>query len=100
MKYLLTFVVEQSGMEDASPEEIRQAMEAWSRFDNEASSWRASSSRTPPRPGATPSRPPRVSTSWTFVTIGWWPSGSSSRTWRLSPVDESGVPCGARAPAP
>lgn len=36
MKYLLTFVVEPGGMEDASPEEMREAMEAWSAFDNEA----------------------------------------------------------------
>jgi hypothetical protein len=36
MKYLLTFVVEQGGMGDASPEERQQAMEAWSAFDNEA----------------------------------------------------------------
>jgi hypothetical protein len=37
MKYLLSFVVEEGGMEDASPEEMREAMERWSAFDREAS---------------------------------------------------------------
>ena len=36
MKYLLAFVVEEGGMDDASPEEIKAAMDAWSAFDNEA----------------------------------------------------------------
>lgn len=36
MKYLLTFVVEPGGMEDTPPEEMREAMEAWNAFDNEA----------------------------------------------------------------
>jgi hypothetical protein len=36
MKYLLSFVVEEGGMEDASPEEMREAMERWSAFDQEA----------------------------------------------------------------
>jgi hypothetical protein len=36
MKYLLTFVVERGGMEDASPEEMREGIEAWSAFDDEA----------------------------------------------------------------
>jgi hypothetical protein len=36
MKCLLTFVVEPGGMEDATPEEMREAMEAWSAFDSEA----------------------------------------------------------------
>jgi hypothetical protein len=36
MKYLLSFVVEEGGMEDASPEEMRDAMERWSAFDQEA----------------------------------------------------------------
>jgi hypothetical protein len=35
MKYLLSFVVEEGGMEDATPEEMREAMEAWSAFDDE-----------------------------------------------------------------
>jgi hypothetical protein len=36
MKYLLSFIVEESSMEDASPEEMREAMERWSAFDDEA----------------------------------------------------------------
>jgi hypothetical protein len=36
MRYLLSFVVEEGGMEDASPEEMREAMERWSAFDQEA----------------------------------------------------------------
>jgi hypothetical protein len=36
MKYLLSFVVEEGGMEDASPEEMRESMERWSAFDEEA----------------------------------------------------------------
>jgi hypothetical protein len=36
MKYLLSFVVEKRSMEDASPEEMREAMERWSAFDQEA----------------------------------------------------------------
>jgi hypothetical protein len=36
MKYLLSFVVEEGAMEDASPEEMREAMERWSAFDEEA----------------------------------------------------------------
>jgi hypothetical protein len=35
MKYLLTFVVEPGGFENASPEEMREGIEAWSAFDNE-----------------------------------------------------------------
>jgi hypothetical protein len=37
MRYLLTFVVEQRGVDDASPEEMKAGIEAWSAFDNEAS---------------------------------------------------------------
>jgi hypothetical protein len=36
MKYLLSFVVEEGGMEDASPEEMREAMDRWTAFDREA----------------------------------------------------------------
>jgi hypothetical protein len=36
MKYLLTFIVDQSAMGESSPEEMREAMEAWSAFDSEA----------------------------------------------------------------
>jgi hypothetical protein len=36
MKYLLTFIVDQSRMQDASPEEMKEAMERWNAFDNEA----------------------------------------------------------------
>jgi hypothetical protein len=36
MKYLLSFVVEERSMEDASPEEMRDAMERWNAFDREA----------------------------------------------------------------
>jgi hypothetical protein len=36
MKYLLSFVVEEGGMEDASPEKMKEAMERWSAFDREA----------------------------------------------------------------
>ena len=35
MKYLLTFVVEEGAM-DSSPEEMREALERWSAFDEEA----------------------------------------------------------------
>jgi hypothetical protein len=35
MKYLLTFVVEEGAM-DGSPEEMREALERWSAFDQEA----------------------------------------------------------------
>jgi hypothetical protein len=37
MKYLLSFVVEERSIEDASPEERKEAMERWSAFDTEAS---------------------------------------------------------------
>ena len=36
MKYLLSFVVEESGMDDVSPEERKAAMERWNAFDTEA----------------------------------------------------------------
>jgi hypothetical protein len=36
MKYLLTFHVDQRLMADATPEEMREAMDAWKRFDAEA----------------------------------------------------------------
>jgi hypothetical protein len=36
MKYLLTFVVEERTMGNASPEEMREAMERWRAFDEEA----------------------------------------------------------------
>jgi hypothetical protein len=36
MKYLMSFIVEEGAMEDASPEEMREALERWSAFDDEA----------------------------------------------------------------
>ena len=36
MKYLLSFIVEERTMEDASPEEMQEAMERWRAFDEEA----------------------------------------------------------------
>jgi hypothetical protein len=36
MKYLLSFVVDEDAMEAASPEEMREGMERWSAFDEEA----------------------------------------------------------------
>jgi hypothetical protein len=36
MKYLLSFVVEERGTDDASPEEMKEAMERWNAFDREA----------------------------------------------------------------
>jgi hypothetical protein len=36
MKYLLTFVVEEGAMEDASPEEMQESLERWSAFDRDA----------------------------------------------------------------
>jgi hypothetical protein len=36
MKYLLTFIVEESRLQDSSPEEMKDAMERWNAFDREA----------------------------------------------------------------
>jgi hypothetical protein len=36
MKYLLSFVVEERSIEDASPDEMRDAIERWTAFDREA----------------------------------------------------------------
>jgi hypothetical protein len=36
MKYLLTFVVDEGAIEDTSMEEMREAMERWNAFDEEA----------------------------------------------------------------
>jgi hypothetical protein len=36
MKYLLSFVVDEGAMETASPEEMREGLERWSAFDEEA----------------------------------------------------------------
>jgi hypothetical protein len=36
MKYLLSFVVDEGAMEAASPEEMREGLERWSAFDEEA----------------------------------------------------------------
>jgi hypothetical protein len=36
MRYLLSFIVEEGAMEDASPEEMREGLERWSAFDDEA----------------------------------------------------------------
>jgi hypothetical protein len=36
MKYLLSFVVDEKGMGDASPEEMQESMRRWAAFDQEA----------------------------------------------------------------
>ena len=36
MKYLLTFIIGERSMEGASPEEMKEGMEAWADFDREA----------------------------------------------------------------
>jgi hypothetical protein len=36
MRYLLSFIVEEGAMENTSPEEMREALERWSAFDDEA----------------------------------------------------------------
>jgi hypothetical protein len=36
MKYLLSFITEEGGTDDSSPEELRAAMDRWSAFDAEA----------------------------------------------------------------
>jgi hypothetical protein len=36
MKYLLSFIVEERAMENASPEEMQESLERWSAFDDEA----------------------------------------------------------------
>jgi hypothetical protein len=36
MKYLLSFVVEERSIENSSPEEMREAMDRWSAFEQEA----------------------------------------------------------------
>jgi hypothetical protein len=36
MKYMLLFVVEERAMENASPEEMRESLERWRAFDDEA----------------------------------------------------------------
>jgi hypothetical protein len=36
VKYLLTFHVEEGAMDDASPEEMKAGIDAWSAFDSEA----------------------------------------------------------------
>jgi hypothetical protein len=36
MKYLLSFIVDEAAMEDAPPDEMRDALERWSAFDDEA----------------------------------------------------------------
>ena len=36
MKYLLTFHVDSRQMDDASPDEMKESMERWNSFDNEA----------------------------------------------------------------
>jgi hypothetical protein len=53
MKYLLTFVVEPGRMENASPEEMRQGIDAWSAFDNEAAERGALIACEPLEPAAT-----------------------------------------------
>jgi hypothetical protein len=53
MKYLLTFVVEQGGADDPSPEEMRAGIAAWSAFDDEASEGGALIACEPLEPAAT-----------------------------------------------
>jgi hypothetical protein len=36
MKYMLSFVVEEGAMDNVSPEEMREGLERWSAFDDEA----------------------------------------------------------------
>lgn len=36
MRYLLTFIVEEGAMENRSPEFMREGLERWTRFDDEA----------------------------------------------------------------
>jgi hypothetical protein len=36
MRYLLSFIVEEGAMEDISPEEMREGLERWAAFDDEA----------------------------------------------------------------
>jgi hypothetical protein len=36
MRYLLSFIVEESAMADVSPEEMREGLERWAAFDDEA----------------------------------------------------------------
>jgi hypothetical protein len=36
MRYLLSFIVEERAMEDASPEQMQASLERWSAFDDEA----------------------------------------------------------------
>jgi hypothetical protein len=36
MKYLLSFIVEERAMENASPEQMQESLERWSAFDDEA----------------------------------------------------------------
>jgi hypothetical protein len=36
MKYLMTFIVEEGAMENTPPEEMREALERWKAFDDEA----------------------------------------------------------------
>jgi hypothetical protein len=36
MKYLLSFIVDEAAMEDAPPDVMREALERWSAFDDEA----------------------------------------------------------------
>jgi hypothetical protein len=53
MKYLLTFVVESRSMDDASPEEMRAGIDAWSAFDSEAAERGALIACEPLEPAAT-----------------------------------------------
>jgi hypothetical protein len=36
MKYLLSFIVEEGAMENASPEQMQESLERWAAFDDEA----------------------------------------------------------------
>jgi hypothetical protein len=36
MRYLLSFIVEEGAMENASPEEMQESLERWAAFDDEA----------------------------------------------------------------
>jgi hypothetical protein len=52
MKYLLTFIVEERAMENASPEQMQESLERWAAFDDEAVSRGAMIACEPLEPGS------------------------------------------------
>jgi hypothetical protein len=52
MRYLLSFIVEERAMEDASPEEMQAALERWAAFDDEAVARGAMIACEPLEPGS------------------------------------------------